>query len=54
MQMRVEDAVADVWARLDARSDRVVGLTSDLVRIPSVNQNFRTCPKRDVKPKCRR
>ncbi len=45
MQMRVEDAVADVWARLDARSDRVVGLTSDLVRIPSVNPKFQDLPE---------
>ena len=45
MQDRIDNAVADVWARLDAKSDRVVGLTSDLVRIPSVNPKFQDEPE---------
>ncbi|MFT4000361.1 MAG: M20/M25/M40 family metallo-hydrolase [Rhizobium sp.] len=45
MHKRVEEAVADVWSRLDAWPDRAVGLTSDLVRIPSVNPKFQVEPE---------
>ncbi|WP_412066819.1 M20 family metallopeptidase [Rhizobium sp. SYY.PMSO] len=45
MHKRVEEAVADVWSRLDAGPDRAVGLTSDLVRIPSVNPKFQVEPE---------
>ena len=36
----MNDAIKAAWAVIDAEPDDVVGLASDLVRIPSVNPKF--------------
>lgn len=36
----MSDAIKDVWEKIDADSDFVVELTSELVKIPSVNPKF--------------
>ncbi|MCP4317822.1 MAG: ArgE/DapE family deacylase [Hyphomicrobiales bacterium] len=36
----MSDAIKDVWEKIDAGSDFVVELTSELVKIPSVNPKF--------------